>query len=185
ALRLFRERRGPSLLVPQSLGGRGANALEAVRIHRALGARSPSLAIAVTMHNFSVATFLEFTLYGDEGKDLMRRVGQEQLLLASGFAEGRSGSGILTALMTATPVAGGFRVSGAKKPCCLSRSMDVLTASITVNESGGPRRALAAIPANADGIERRPFWRNWVLAGAGSGEVVLHEDFVPATPLLF
>jgi alkylation response protein AidB-like acyl-CoA dehydrogenase len=185
ALRLFRERRGPSLLVPQSLGGRGANALEAVRIHRALGARSPSLAIAVTMHNFSVATFLEFTLYGDEGKDIMRRLAQEQLLMASGFAEGRSGSNILTALMTATPAAGGFRVSGAKKPCCLSHSMDILTASITVNESGGPRRAIAAIPANAEGIERRPFWRNWVLAGAESDEVVLNEVFVPSGLVFF
>lgn len=38
---LFRECGGPGLLAPTTLQGRGATALEAVRVQRALGSRSP------------------------------------------------------------------------------------------------------------------------------------------------
>src|SRR5690348_16968341 len=54
----FREAGGPGLLVPADLGGVGASPLEAVRVQRAIGARSPSLAVATTMHHFSVASLV-------------------------------------------------------------------------------------------------------------------------------
>lgn len=39
---LFRECGGPGLLAPTALQGRGATALEAVRVQRALGSRTPT-----------------------------------------------------------------------------------------------------------------------------------------------
>src|SRR4051794_41265122 len=59
ALPLFREAGGPSLLIPRASEGLGAMPLEAVDGQRAVGSRAPSLAIATTMHHFSLATLVE------------------------------------------------------------------------------------------------------------------------------
>ncbi|MBV9279124.1 MAG: acyl-CoA dehydrogenase, partial [Chloroflexi bacterium] len=48
-IKMFREAGGAALLVPREYSGMGASALDATRITRALGARSPSLVVATTM----------------------------------------------------------------------------------------------------------------------------------------
>ncbi len=65
ALAKFRELGGPALLVPAEYEGKGACLLDAVRIQRAVGSRSPSLAVATTMHHFSVASLVELTTAGN------------------------------------------------------------------------------------------------------------------------
>ncbi|MFD0566032.1 hypothetical protein ACFQ2M_31810 [Kitasatospora saccharophila] len=65
AIAAFREAGGPGLLVPAANSGAGATALQAVRVQRAVGARCPSLAVATTMHHFSVAGLVEAAAYGD------------------------------------------------------------------------------------------------------------------------
>src|SRR6476469_3092842 len=52
---LFRKHGGAGLLVPTAHGGHGAGPVDAVRVMRAVGSYSPSLAAAVTMHHFTVA----------------------------------------------------------------------------------------------------------------------------------
>ena len=151
-------------------GGKGATPVEAIQIHRAVAARSPSLAIAMTMHNFSVATLVEYLFYGDYTVELLQQIAGGQLLVASGFAEGRAGTSILDPTMKATPVEGGFLLNGSKKPCSLSNSMHILTASVAVpsnNGNGGHRRAVAVVPADSEGIDRKPFWSSNVLRGLG------------------
>jgi alkylation response protein AidB-like acyl-CoA dehydrogenase len=187
----FKESGGPALLIPKENGGKGASPLDAVRIHRALGARSPSTAIVATMHNFSIATLVEFNVFGggDESSlTLVAGVAEHNMLMASGFAEGRPGTNILAATMVAraTPD-GGWFISGSKKPCSISRSMDLLSASVIVpNPSGeGSRRAVILVPADAPGIERRPFWKSPVLAGAESDEVILHDVEIPGDFLFY
>jgi alkylation response protein AidB-like acyl-CoA dehydrogenase len=186
AISIFRDHAGPSLLVPTPLGGKGASPVEAVQAHRALGARAPSLSIAATMHNFSVATFVEYDAYGEEGRAVLQAVGAKNLLIASGFAEGRSGTDIFDATMRAEPTSNGYLVSGSKKPCSLSRSMNLLTAGVRVLvPDGPPRRAIALVRAEASGIERRPFWNTDILAGAESDELILDRVFVPTEHVLF
>jgi alkylation response protein AidB-like acyl-CoA dehydrogenase len=181
-IRLFREAGASSLLIPRDLAGLGASALDAVRIQRALGSRSPSLAVATTMHHFSVATLVEMAVdtAGLEGI-LLEAIAQQRLLVASGFAEGRSGTSILRPTLQVQRVDGGFIINGSKKPCSLSYSMDLLTASIPVPGTipGCSDLAVVLIPAASEGIQRRPFWANTVLGGAESGEVVLQDVFVP------
>jgi alkylation response protein AidB-like acyl-CoA dehydrogenase len=179
---LFRECGGPGLLVPKGMAGLGATPLEAVRIQRAIASRSPSLGIATTMHQFSLVTFVELCRErkGPEAF-LLEAIARQRLLIASGFAEGRSGVGILAATMRARRTATGFIVNGSKKPCSLSRSMDLLTASVMVEAQDGADAAFAVvlIPAKSEGIERQPFWRNWVLGGAESDEIILKDVVVP------
>ena len=79
--------------------------------------------------------------------------------------------------MLASTVVGGISVRGSKKPCSLSRSMDLLTASVAFESEGG--FGVALIPATSPGIERRPFWNSPVLTGAESDEVILNDVVVP------
>jgi alkylation response protein AidB-like acyl-CoA dehydrogenase len=177
---LFRTHGGPGLLIPPQYSGLGATAVEALRFQRALGSRSPSLAVAATMHHFSVATLVTMC-GGTTGMEwlLLQAIAEQQLLVASGFAEGRSGGSIRRPGMQARKVPQGVVVNGSKKPCSLSRSMNLLTASVTVSGDSGGRFGIVLIPAESQGIERRPFWNSFVLAGAESDEIVLRDVFVP------
>ena len=58
--------------------------------------------------------------------------------------------------------------------------MDFLTAGVTATGADGvPRRAVAIIPADIPGLDRRPFWENPVLGGAESDEVILTDVTIP------
>ena len=175
-LNILRELEGTALLIPTEYGGKGASPMEAIQIHRAVASRSPSLAIAMTMHNFSVATLVEYLFYGDYTVELLQQISGGQLLVASGFAEGRTSTSILAPAMKATPKeGGGYLINGSKKPCSLSNSMHILTASVAVpgSNGNGHRRAVAVVPADSEGLTRKPFWKSAVLGGAESDEVTL------------
>ncbi|MFJ3880989.1 acyl-CoA dehydrogenase family protein [Streptomyces sp. NPDC090077] len=181
----FRSAGGPGLLIPGEYGGGGAGALDAVRVGRALGALSPSLGVAAAMHNFSVASLVALVSSPDaSGLEwlLIEAIARDRLLVASGFAEGRTGAGILDSSVTAVPVDGGFLVNGVKKPCSLTHSMDLLTAGVALpaaDGSGGSELGVALVPAESPGITRKPFWGAPFLAGAESDEVRLEDVHVP------
>jgi len=178
----FRRCGGPGLLVPPEHGGAGAGALDAVRVQRAIGARSPSTAVATTMHHFSMASLVVLSRTG-QGFEwmLMEGIAREGKLLASGFAEGRAGSSILAPAMSAVPEDGGLRITGVKRPCSLARSMDLLTASVLVprRDEPGEQLAIALVPAGSDGLSVSPFWTSFALAGAESEQVTADSVFVP------
>ncbi|MGV9674162.1 acyl-CoA dehydrogenase [Nocardia sp. NPDC003482] len=181
-LELFRGSGGPGLLIPAEYGGLGAGPRDAIQVLRAIGATSPSLAVATAMHHFSLASLFAAsdTLQpGPEERALLAAIADQNLLVASGFAEGNPGQGILTPTMTGVRVDDGIVVTGAKKPCSLSRSMDLFSASVSVPAAdGGTELMLMLIPAAAQGISVHPFWRAEVLAGAESDEVRLTDVFV-------
>jgi alkylation response protein AidB-like acyl-CoA dehydrogenase len=185
ALQKFRELGGPALLVPAEYEGKGASLLDAVRIQRAVGSRSPSLAVATTMHHFSVASLVELTAAGNGFEwAMLMAIAENSWLLSSGFAEGKPGQHILTPTMRGRPADGGITVSGVKKPCSLTWSMNLMSASVAVadpdpDSTGTDRLAVVLIPADSAGIERAPFWQTTALAGAESDQVTLTEVFVP------
>jgi alkylation response protein AidB-like acyl-CoA dehydrogenase len=178
AIEAFRAAGGPGLLVPTELGGLGATPVDAICIQRALGARSPSLAVATTMHHFSVAGMLEVLRVGKGmGWSLLEEIARGRKLLASGFAEGIHAQGIFAPTMRARRDNRRLLVNGQKKPCSLSRSMDLLTVSLMIESdaSAGEEFAVAVIPADAPGIEVVPFWAATVLGGTESDAVVLTD----------
>ena len=155
---------------------------EAVRIQRAIGSRSPSLAVATTMHHFSVASLVELTAAGNGFEwAMLTAIAENSWFLSSGFAEGKPGQHILFPTMTGVAEAGGLRVSGRKRPCSLTWSMNLMSASVTVTDpaTGTERMAIILIPAESDGIIRREFWQSPALAAAESDEVELDSVFVP------
>src|ERR1700733_12683208 len=183
ALRKFKELGGPGLLIPAEYGGKGATQIDAVRIQRAVGSRSPSLAVATTMHHFSVASLVELTAAGNGFEwAMLMAIAENSWLLSSGFAEGKPGQHILTPTMRGVPADGGITVSGTKKPCSLTWSMNLMSASVAVadpDSTGTGRLAIVLIPAESPGIERAPFWQTTALAAAESDQVTLTDVFVP------
>lgn len=182
-LEVFRAADGPGLLAPRANGGLGATAEQAVAVQMAVGSRSGSLAVATTMHHFSLASLIALAGLSETGLEqlLVEAVCTQRHLLASGFSEGRPGAGILSPTMTATPAEGGVRVSGVKKPCSLSRSMTMLTASVDLAAGAdtGPELAVVLVPAESPGLRVEPFWASPALAGAESDAVVLEDVLVP------
>jgi alkylation response protein AidB-like acyl-CoA dehydrogenase len=180
---LFRAHGGTNLLVPAEWGGAGASALDAARVVRALGSTAPSLAVGTMMHHFSLGSLLAVADLVGPGTPLdgvLAEIAADRLLLASGFAEGQVGRGILAPGMRAEPVDGGYLVNGSKKPCSLSRSMNLLTASVEVGGGMG----LLLLPAGTPGLSVHPFWGSPVLAGAESDEIRLTDVFVTDEQLL-
>jgi alkylation response protein AidB-like acyl-CoA dehydrogenase len=183
AIEMFRAHGGTNLLVPASYGGLDASALDAARVVRALGALAPSMTVATMMHHFSLGTLFAVaeTISQDSGLEeiLLSRVVGERMLVASGFAEGRTGQGILTPTMEAQPVDGGFLINGSKKPCSLARSMNLLTASVAMPMPDGTTGlGLLMLPADTPGVSIHPFWSTFSLAGAESHEVRLTDVLV-------
>ena len=183
ALTLFRGAGGPALLIPKAYTGLAATPVDAVRVVRALAAHAPSMAVATTMHHFSVATLFALAdSLSNSGMEwaLLEGIASQNLLVSSGFAEGSSGQNILAPTMQATAADGGYLINGSKKPCSLSRSMDLMTASVAVPDpTGAPTMAVLLIPAATPGITVHPFWASNILAGAESDEVRLENVFVP------
>lgn len=181
AIAAFRHHGGPGLLVPAEHKGLGVTALEAVRIQRAIGSRSPSLAVATTMHHFSVASLvaLSETSAGLEWM-VLEAIATNSLIVASGFAEGRTDGGILSPTMQARQDSDGIHISGIKRPCSLAHSMDLLTASVRVPRTtgSGDQLAVALIPVPSPGLEVSPFWSTFALAGAESDQVALTDVLV-------
>lgn len=184
AIKAFRASDAPALVAPLDHAGLGATPLELLRVQRAIGSRSPSLAVASTMHHFSLATLVEFCERsgGVEWMVVEGLVG-ERMLLASGFAEGKTGQSVLEPTMVARRRGDGYVISGSKKPCSLTYSMDLLTASVAIaegDEDDPSQRGVAMVPAASPGIERRPFWGSGVLRAAESDELILNEVELPA-----
>lgn len=176
----FRACGGAKLVVPERFGGSGASIVDAARVLRELASLAPSTAVAAMMHQFSVSTLVaaveqdprEFAAF----PDLLAAITSKRMLLASGFAEGQRGQNILEPTLRAERVDGGYLLNGVKKPCSLSGSMDLLTASVAVpGPDGSPSLGIALIPADADGLTVAPFWSTFALAGAESNEVRLDD----------
>lgn len=189
AIELFRSHGGTNLLVPEEYGGLDATALQAARVVRALGSVAPSLTVATAMHHFSIGTLFGVADTFGQGTDLddilLKKVASERWLVASGFAEGRTNQGILTPTMMARPVSDGYLLTGSKKPCSLSRSMNLLTASVGMQRADGSvDMGFLLLPSDTPGISVHPFWSSFALAGAESDEVRLTDVHVTDAQIL-
>jgi alkylation response protein AidB-like acyl-CoA dehydrogenase len=166
---------GVGLCIPKTYGGIGATPLECAQVQRAIGSRSPAAAVATAMHHFTVATLVELASR-DAGLDwlLLEAIARNHLYVASGFAEGEPNGKILRPSMVLERSAGGFLVTGVKRPCSLSKSMDLMSVSVVVPGERGPeddRLAVALIAARSPGITVGPYWANNILAAAETGTV--------------
>ena len=155
--------RGPGLLVPAEYDGPAADPLQAARVQRAARLGVAVAGVATVMHHFTVAML--FSLAADRerltagtAEDAVSAVATDGLLLASGWAEGRTDQNILLPTVVAEPTDGGYVVNGSKKPCSLSRrwTCSPPASSITDDRTAGASLALLLIPAQLARHLRHP-----------------------------
>ncbi|WP_282692720.1 hypothetical protein [Streptomyces sp. CC208A] len=179
---LLKRTRATTMLVPASCGGKGTSAQDAVRFQVALGSMAPSAAIATTMHHYKIAALGQVADSGDEGAaTILKGIAHEARLVASGGAESTPGRDLRSLGSQAVRDAAGYRVSGLKRPCSLSRSMDVLSLMVELRAPDGTPEgyAQAFVDAGADGVEREPFWTSPLFLAAESHAVRLSDVPVP------
>jgi alkylation response protein AidB-like acyl-CoA dehydrogenase len=153
-----------------------------MRLQRAIGRHAPSVAVATTMHQFSVATLAELCAAGDGMEWLvLEAIGRQNLLVASGFAEGDPAGQILRPSVKVEQGTGGYLISGVKKPCSLSRSMDMITVSMLIGSGDQEQIAVALVSARDPGVTVKPFWTSPTLIATETGEVRLTGVKVPPT----
>jgi alkylation response protein AidB-like acyl-CoA dehydrogenase len=184
-IRAFKEAGGPGLLIPKDHGGHGLSARDAARVQVALGFLAPSTAVAVTMHQFTAVTFVEL-LASRPGMEwvVIEALATQSLLVASAFAEGDPGGKVLSPTMRLTPDGPSYRLSGRKKPCSLSESMDMITVSTVIPETTD-EFGIVLLGKDTEGVSVEPFWESSVLAGAETGTVVFDNVSVPTAAVSY
>jgi len=94
AIDAARERRLLSIAVPPELGGQGAAASDVADICYMLGRSCASTAMVYAMHQTAVACLVRHGRGSAWHEQLLRRLCDEQLLLASSTTEGRAGGDV-------------------------------------------------------------------------------------------
>ena len=157
-IEMFRRYGGSRLVIPAAYGGLEASPGDVVQVQFMLGRLAPSTAVAVTMHQFTAGTFREL-LHEASGMEWLavEAVATQSLLVASAFAEGDPNGRVLEPSMTLVADGPGYRLTGVKRPCSLTASMDMITVSVRL-PAPSEQFAVALVGRETDGLTVEPFW---------------------------
>ena len=161
--------------VPAELGGGGASLAELSAMLRSLSTYCGSTSLALAMHTHAVALpAWRWRRTPEAVEGLLKRVVSERLTLVSS-----GGSDWLDGSCKATPVEGGFRVSGRKVFASGCMSGDLLVTMAVLDAPEGPTVMHLAIPIKAEGVKILDTWKTLGMRGTGSQDLELNEVFVP------
>lgn len=178
----------PRFLIDSEEGQSHTRAQEFVHIMSALGRRAPSMAVASCMHHYKIAALQSQMPHDDKARGIYERLARcENLLLASGGAEGKLEQHLYRPSVQLSTCGNVLVLNGSKRPCSLSRSMTHLSgmAISTSKQNFAGELVHFFIDAKQKGVTVRPFWRNPVLSATESDEVTLsdalvsHDDILP------
>jgi alkylation response protein AidB-like acyl-CoA dehydrogenase len=171
---LVKRHRLPSMLVPADLGGGGATYAEACAVLAELAAGCPSTALALSMHQHLIAAQVWRHRRGLPAPVLEKVAAGQLILVSTGAADWMASSG------TATPVDGGFRISGRKSPASGAPAGDVVVTSVRFDgAAGGPEVLHLSVPFTAPGVKVQSTWDTMGMRATGSETIVLDDVFVP------
>lgn len=183
---LFRTVGQPGLAIAKELGGGGVSAVHMAQLHTWIGAQCPSLALMMTMHHHTVAGMMGGSRFFPDIQGLLSLVARDNLLVASGFSEGRPHAPILESRMTVEKTHDGYLVNGSKKPCTMTHNFDVITFGVNhVDPQGQTQIGIGVAFAGDPSIERKKFWSAPHLQAADSHEVIFNNLRVPESMMCF
>lgn len=161
--------------VPAELGGGGASHAELAQMLRTLARYCGSTALALSMHTHQVAVpAWRWRRTPEAVEGLLRRIVAEELTLVSS-----GGSDWLDGSCRATPVEGGFRVTGRKVFASGAPDGDLLMTMAVLDAPEGPTVLHLPIPLKAEGVRILDTWRTLGMRGTGSHDLELDGVFVP------
>jgi alkylation response protein AidB-like acyl-CoA dehydrogenase len=175
--------------VPEDLGGLGLESVHdwAVAMER-FGRADPSTAIALNMHlgvSRNLALAWRRASAGGSAAQIaasegpLRAIAGGKLLICATATE--PGTDFLRPMTTATPVDGGWSISGRKIFVTLSEIADLFTLNLRIEDPSGDKMGFAFVPAGSDGLEPQGDWQALGMRASGSQSVVLRDCRVPTS----
>ncbi|MBA2474517.1 MAG: acyl-CoA/acyl-ACP dehydrogenase [Actinobacteria bacterium] len=165
------------LTVPEELGGMGASLHDLIVAQERLAMGCGSTALAVNMHVSPIGQLAGlWRLSGDEGlADVLRRAADGRLVYASMSAEPGDPT-LMTSSSVATPVEGGYRVTGKK---IFGTESAVCTEFSTRARLDG-EVLFFRVPRDAEGLRFKETWDTLGMRATRSDDFELDDVFVPA-----
>ena len=161
--------------VPPELGGAGVVTADMAAGQRILARACGSTALACAMHLHVVLAAAWRWRRGDKVVEgLLTRVGKDRIVVGStGGADWTCPSTI------ATPVDGGWRVSGTKTFSSISPAATLIVTFAAVGEAAPGAEVIAfGLPLAQDGVRIEETWDAAGMRGTGSHDVVIDDVFV-------
>jgi alkylation response protein AidB-like acyl-CoA dehydrogenase len=161
--------------VPDELGGHGARTADMAAAQRVIARACGSTGLASAMHlHVVLAAAWRWRRGATEVEPMLRRVGDEHIVVAS-----TGGNDWTKPSAVATPVDGGWRVSGRKTFASISPAA---TVAATFAVIGAPEQGAEVIafgcPLAADGVRIDETWDAAGMRGTGSHDLVLDDVMV-------
>ena len=170
------------LTIPEELGGMGAGLYEMCLTLERLATGCASTALAVTMH---VSPLLQLSRVWREGnadpgaEETLRGAATGRVVFASFSAEA-GGSTLLNSRASATPVDGGYRVTGKKIFATESAVCTHFSTMARLDEDGRePRIIFFRIPRVTDGLVFHDTWDTLGMRATQSNDWEMRDVFVP------
>jgi alkylation response protein AidB-like acyl-CoA dehydrogenase len=161
--------------VPPELGGSGALTRDMASAQRIIGRVCGSTALACSMHLHIVLAAAWRWRRGDTVVEpMLRRVANEHLVITS-----TGGNDWTKPSARATPVDGGWRVSGRKTFASISPVANVAATFAVIGEPAPGAEVIAfGLPLNAEGVRLEPTWDAAGMRATGSDDIVIDDVFV-------
>jgi acyl-CoA dehydrogenase len=185
-----RQHRLLSMLVPVELGGDGASVADAVDICYMLGTACGSSAMIFAMHQIQVVILLRHARESAWHQQLLRRLCDEQLLLASSTTENQMGGAVRSSACAVERDAGGSRFSLVKNATVMSYGAEadgVLVTARRAPDSAQSDQVLVAFLKGDYQLEKIKEWdtmgmrgtssTGFTLRGSGDVEQIIPESY--------
>ena len=169
------------LTIPEELGGRGADLREMLLAQERLAMGCGSTALAVTMHVSPLGQVgALWRLNQDERLgQFLREAATGEVVYASMTAE-RGHSILMTSNTVATPVEGGYRVTGDKIFGTESAICTHFSSMARVDDAdGGSRVIIFRLARPVEGMEVKDGWDTMGMRGTLSNDWTMRDVFVP------
>ncbi|HEX8804980.1 MAG TPA: acyl-CoA dehydrogenase family protein [Acidimicrobiales bacterium] len=161
--------------VPEPLGGGDARTADVARAQRVIARACGSTGLACAMHLHVVMAAAWRWRRGDTVVEpMLRKVAHDDLVITSTGGNDWTHPGTV-----ATPVEGGWRVSGRKTFASISPAAGTAATFAVVGEpADGNEVIVFGCPMSADGVTLEETWDAAGMRGTGSHDLVLDDVFV-------
>jgi acyl-CoA dehydrogenase len=161
--------------VPGELGGMGALTRDIAESQRIIARVCGSTALASAMHFHLVLAAAWRWRHGDKVVEpMLKKANDDRVIFVS-----TGGNDWTKPTAVATPVDGGWKVSGRKTFCSLSPAAQVAVTFAVIGEPVPGAEVIAfGLPLSAEGVRVDETWDSAGMRGTGSNEIILEDVFV-------